>query len=762
MATLLESYRCLKVVPPVKRHELSDRHIMHISSALEASLRSAAGEMNAELTDSLRNAIARISSRIVSRTITSEGINSLVVFYNGDASLDPRPRLTTPENYILDWTRETITLTASSLSGVIYGLETLSQMAFHDGALPSSRGSIRDEPKYRHRGLLVDSGRRFWPLELLKQTVDGLSAFKMNVLHYHFTDNCRFAIQSDTHPELVPEDGQFLTKDQVRELIAYAHSRGVRIIPEIDLPGHARGMRRATGVTWADEDQVQFSDSPGTRAFLGDILTEFALLFPDEYFHIGADETSNAPAALIEFAIGVLTALGKKVIGWEESYFRSRAGSPENLTIQLWKDRGVEQTDAEGFQSLYSNYRHFYLDLRPSYDQLYLDISPRGRHSPNLLGGEIAIWTDNYCPKLDCYVTSRPLPPARALFVAERDQEFIDSINRMVWVKAAVASTTFWNYVPGLNPARDLDLPFVKRYLFSNFLIRACLDTPHYRCSELEDEPTGPLRRLAETTDRPERENPTSARSVNSGIYSIRYTSWGIRDPTLFQRYSDPSAWPRGDLSLNFVDSYYSTTAFTEIDPIVNFVSRYRSNSGLVDSTVYFIYDDAGKKDPVLFRQYIRRFFTWYNSLPESAKRDMGNVGIGLNIESLRPDVWVPVIQEEFVPMQSARVRLQIVLYEEHSKEIFQEAMRVADSVLVHISGEGHALASAITRYTARHASAFIDGERHRGLISLAIRHRSALTTAQSVYDDVLSQNRALVSVLNKRSFLLAHPWESL
>jgi hypothetical protein len=502
------------------------------------------------------------------------------------------------------------------------------------------------------------------------------------------------------------------------------------------------------------------SDSAGTRAFLRDVLTEFAQLFPDEYFHIGADETSNAPAALIEYAINVLGESGKKVIGWEESYFRTHAGSPDNLTIHLWRDRTVAETDDAGFSSIFSNYRNLYLDLRPSYHQLYLDIG--GSRSPNLLGGEVAMWTDNYCPKLDCYVSSRPLPPARALFVAERDQEFIDSINRMVWVKAAVASASFWNYEPHVNPEHDFNLRFIKHYLFSNFFIRACIDTDTYRCSELEDEPIAPFRRLADATA-PVRENPRTARSANSGLYSIRYTSWGTAPATLFQRYTNPGSWPKGDLALYFVDSYYSTTAFTEIDPIVDFVIRYRSASEVSDSTVFFIYDDGAKKDPVLFRHYIRRFFSWYNPLSEATKRSMGNIGIGLNAENLAPSMFLPVIEEEFVPQKTQFIKLQIVLYDEHSKAVLEAAMRTADSVLVHVSGDVSALASTISRYTSRHAGAFFEEEEsHLGLISFAVSHASALTTAQSVYDQVIASNRAFANVLNKRSFFLAHPWESL
>ena len=757
MTNLIDNSLCLRVLPPVSHFRLADHEHTQVSSLLTAELRYTSDEGSSQLNTSLTNAISRITSRIVSRTTSSSGISSLLVVFSGEGSANPQPTLTTVESYQLEWNSETITLTAQSVSGVIFGLETLAQLTFPEGVLPSSRGTIRDEPRHRHRGLLADSGRRFWPLALLKQTIDGLSAFKMNVLHYHFTDNCRFAIQSDSHPELIPEDGQFLTKAQVSELIEYAHARGVRIIPEIDLPGHARGMRRAHGVTWIDEDRVQMSDSPGTRAFLRDILTEFAALFPDEYFHIGADETSNAPAALIEYAIGVLSEAGKKVIGWEESYFNTHAGSPDNLTVHIWRDRTIEETDEAGFQSIFSKYRHLYLDLRPSYHQLYLDIG----HSRNLLGGEIAMWTDNYCPKLDCYATSRPLPPARALFVAERDQEFIDSINRMVWVKAAVASATFWNYVPHVNPAHDFNLPFVKQYLFSNFLIRACIDTDLYRCSELEDEPVAPLRRLASVAP-PVPENPTHARSANSGVFPIRYTSWGAPPHTLLQRYTNAESWPKGDLTLYFVDSYYSAGAFTEVDPIVDFVVRYRTVSQVRDSTVFFVYDDGAKKDPVLLRQYIRRFFNWYNPLSESVKRSMGNVGIGLNPENLPPAMFLPVIEEEFAPQRSEFVKLQIVLYDEQSKALFESAMRIANSVVVHVSGEGSSLAHHINRYISRYAGAFIDGESHVGLVSFAVRHASALTTAQSVYDQVVSSNRAAASVLNKRSFLLAHRWETL
>jgi hypothetical protein len=182
------------------------------------------------------------------------------------------------------------------------------------------------------------------------------------------------------------------------------------------------------------------------------------------------------------------------------------------------------------------------------------------------------------------------------------------------------------------------------------------------------------------------------------------------------------------------------------------------------DSTVFFVYDDGGKKDPILFRQYIRRFFSWYNPLSDSIKRSIGNVGVGLNIESLRPDLFVPVIEEEFEPLRTEFVRLQIVLYADHGKDVFESAMRIADSVVVHLScGSPSSIASAIGSYTTRQASGFLDGEQsHLGLVSFAIRQSSALSIAQSVYDEVIAGNRRLGTVLNKRSFLLAHSWETL
>jgi len=761
MTILTDSTSGITIVPTPVQLRLGEKEPVYVSSELSIDLAFAEGEPTTVLRRHLSNAIERVAYRIVSRTTRSNGIRTLRIQHNGSPDASLVPTISTDETYTIDWNEERIFLNASSTSGIVYGLETIAQLVFSHGTLPAISGDIQDEPRYPHRGLLVDSGRRFWPLDLLKQTVDALAAVKMNVLHYHFSDNCRFAIQSDNYPEIIPSDGQFLTKDQVRELIEYASLRGVRIVPEIDLPGHARGMRNAPGVTWVDdEDRVQMSDSRGTREFLQGILTEFAELFPDENFHIGADETNNAPAALIEYAIGVLADLGKKVIGWEEAYFKSSAGTPEDLILQLWKSYDVPQTDDAGFKSLYSKYTNLYLDLRPTDLELYININPAG--SRNVLGGEVAMWTDNYCPKLDCYSTARPLPPARHMFTSDMDQEFIDSINRMMWVKTAVAACTFWNFRPEINPQHDLlPLEFLKEYLFSNFLIRACVDNDKCRCSELHgcsgDNPPLPH------YERPPLAPVPAGGAAKSGIFSIRFTSWGSPgEPLFFTTYTTPENWPTGDLTLYFVDAYYSSPAFSDSDGMVRFLTRYRRESAITDSTVYFVYDDGGKNDPVLLREYMRQFFGWYNALERAVKETIGLVGIGVNVEKLSAEDLEQVVNEEFEGGHF--VRLQIVLYDTQSKDLVQTAIQLADSVLVHIShgnGSVGAMASSITTYLDRNRSG-LESTTRRGYISFALQHTNAVALADPVYRRVIDSCEYARVFLNKKSFISPHPWESL
>ena len=564
---LEEDFRHSGVVPAVRGEVYSGSSILRLSSDMRIAIEGA--ETGSQLFEFLEAAAAAKIPDIASRGHSDVSESSLITI-SIDAHEYEFPSISTNESYEIDWTEDNIRISARSVSGVAFALETLAQMTFASGALPAREGHIRDSPSHAHRGLLVDTGRRFWPQPLLKQTVDAMSAAKLNVLHLHFTDNCRFAIESVSHPELVPEDGQFLTQAETAELIRYAAVRGVRVVPEIDIPGHGRGMRNAQGVTWLDDaDHVEMTDSVGTRQFLFDILTEFAALFPDEYFHIGADETEEKPTELLEFAIATLMAAGKKVVGWEEAYFVTGAGTPATITTQLWKSAKLAAADEAGLASIFSSYDRFYMELLPTVRQLWFDIRKGAGENSRLLGGELAMWTDDYCPLDQCHAPRR-FPAAGAhLFAQEADEAFGDSINRQLWPKSFVAAGAMWNRA---GDAPNAALPGLRELLSARFGIRGCVDTPTCRCSMLVDcaaeEPelvAAPLPAsrggLAESADVP----------PSVGVYMTRTRSWKGTNAAFIQHYGY-SGLPHGDIFVYHVDAWYSKKAFADEPELTAFL----------------------------------------------------------------------------------------------------------------------------------------------------------------------------------------------
>ena len=191
------------------------------------------------------------------------------------------------------------TITADTVYGAMCGLETFNQLLVRGKRELEFTGiSIRDYPRYPHRGLMIDTGRRFFPVPVVKKILDGMSFFKMSVLHFHISDLGRFAVESKLYPTLANASNGFFTKIEVKDLIEYAMDRGIRVVPEIDIPGHARGfapLADAGLMKWCDKYRLQISNDPEqvTLTTLKKLLTEMVELFPDEMFHAGCDETGE-------------------------------------------------------------------------------------------------------------------------------------------------------------------------------------------------------------------------------------------------------------------------------------------------------------------------------------------------------------------------------------------------------------------------------------------------------------------------------------
>jgi hexosaminidase len=366
-----------------------------------------------------------------------------------------RVELGEDESYRLAVTEGGIRLEAVTDIGALRGLETLLQLVVLDErgvSLPEV--SIVDRPRFPWRGLMIDSSRHFMPVEVLRRNLDGMAAVKLNVLHWHLVDDQGFRVESPALPKLheLGSDGLYYTRAQIHEIIDYAADRGIRVVPEFDLPGHGTAwltaypeLASAPGPyeierSWGIFDPTVDPTIEATYTFLEVFLAEMAELFDDAFIHIGGDENNgkdwlanpeivafmeangyHEPLALQRYfnerVLAILTRNGKRMIGWDEIF---QNGLPKDIVIQSWRGReSLYESARLGYSGILSN--GYYIDLiHPTSDHYLNDPLPADAplsadEAARILGGEATMWAEFVSPET---VDSRIWP--RTAAIAER------------------------------------------------------------------------------------------------------------------------------------------------------------------------------------------------------------------------------------------------------------------------------------------------------------------------------------------------------
>lgn len=360
------------------------------------------------------------------------------------------------ESYSLEISASGAKVTAPTSLGAMHGLQTFLQLVVTtpDGfAVPAL--NIQDKPRFPWRGLMIDTARHFIPLDVLKRNLDGMAAVKMNVFHWHISDNQGFRVESKKFPKLqeMGSDGLYYTQDEIRDLIAYAHDRGIRVLPEFDVPGHSTAwfvgypeLASAPGPytierKWGVFDPAMDPSRESTYKFLDEFIGEMAKLFPDQFFHIGGDEVNGKQwdgnpkiqkfmhsqdikdnAGLQAYFTArvqkIVSKHGKTMLGWDEIL---QPGFPKSVVIQSWRGQeSLAQAATLGYRGLLSS--GYYIDLIQSAAQHYT-VDPMSGGAANLsaeesariLGGEGTMWSEYVSPE---NIDSRIWP--RTAAIAER------------------------------------------------------------------------------------------------------------------------------------------------------------------------------------------------------------------------------------------------------------------------------------------------------------------------------------------------------
>jgi len=413
------------------------------------------GACDGRARDALARALARLSDQTGIEWTESAGAASPRLMVRCDEAGSAMPSLGDDESYVLDVDAQHAALHAKTSTGAIRGVETVLQLVEGDRAgyfLPALH--IDDAPRFPWRGLLIDVGRHFMPAEVIKRNLDGMAAVKLNVLHLHLTEDQGFRVETKKFPKLYQDgsDGLYYTQDQIRELVAYAAARAIRIVPEFDMPGHATSwlvghpeIASAPGPYkierhWGIFDPTMDPTREETYRILDGFLGEMAALFPDPYMHIGGDENNgkqwaanpqiqafmkqhglkDAHALQAHFnqrLSKILTKYHKQMVGWDEIL---HPDLPQTIVIQSWRgQKSLAEAARQGYRGLLSS--GWYLDLvHPTRDHYLVDPLPPDmgltpEQAARVLGGEAAMWAEFVGPQT---IDSRVWP--RLAAIAER------------------------------------------------------------------------------------------------------------------------------------------------------------------------------------------------------------------------------------------------------------------------------------------------------------------------------------------------------
>jgi hexosaminidase len=363
------------------------------------------------------------------------------------------------ESYTLQVADRQARLSAPTPVGVLRGLETFLQWVDLDAqGFGVKAAEIRDKPRFVWRGLMIDVSRHWMPVEVIERNLDGMAAVKLNVFHWHLSDDQGFRVESKVFPKLqqLGSDGHYYTQQQVRDIIAYARDRGIRVVPEFDWPGHSTAMLTAYPELgsapgpysierkWGIFDPCLDPTNEKVYAFLDAFIGEMAALFPDQYFHVGGDEVNGKQwkanpriqafmkqhdlkdtADLQAYFSGRLLPLvekhGKKMIGWDEVL---RPGVPKSVVVQSWRGQeSLAVAARQGYMGILS--APYYLDLMYPASRSYkadplegatADLTPE--QQARILGGEACSWDE---------------------FSA------IENIDARIWPRMAAIAERFWS-----------------------------------------------------------------------------------------------------------------------------------------------------------------------------------------------------------------------------------------------------------------------------------------------------------------------------
>jgi hexosaminidase len=405
-------------------------------------------------------AAERLTTRIARQTgipMLGEPAAKLTVECASDGA--DYPTLGEDESYTLDITPSRAALNAKTAVGALRGMETFAQ-AIAPGAtgfeVPAMR--IQDKPRFVWRGLMMDVSRHWMPVSVVERNLDAMAAVKLNVFHWHLSDDQGFRVESKTHPRLqqMGSDGLYYTQEQLAEVIEYARMRGIRVIPEFDIPGHTQSWfpgyadlattptEYTVGRTWGIYYPVMDPTIESTYEFLDAFIGEMAAIFPDPYFHIGGDEVNpkewDTNQRIMQFAKDhnldgapglqayfnqriskILDKYSKIMIGWDEVL---NPALPTATVIQSWRgNQALADAAKAGHRGILS--WGYYLDhLSPA--SFHYAIDPLGGPAAQLppdaaariLGGEACMWAE--------YVNA-------------------ETVDSRIWPRMAAIAERFWS-----------------------------------------------------------------------------------------------------------------------------------------------------------------------------------------------------------------------------------------------------------------------------------------------------------------------------